>query len=125
MNSTAKTPSQLADDLRSTAQDAVDSTRAYAQNAVDSAGQKVRSLRSDMEPAVEQIASRVQQAVQRGLEAASKTGVRAQERFGEAAQVTTRYIADQPVRSVLVAAAAGAAITALLVLATRRSRDDY
>ena len=33
--------------------------------------------------------------------------------------------ADQPVRSVLVAAAAGAAITALLVLATRRSRDDY
>ena len=52
-------------------------------------------------------------------------GQGASERFGEAAQVTTRYIADQPVRSVLVAAAAGAAITALLVLATRHSRDDY
>ncbi|RZL90643.1 MAG: hypothetical protein EOP82_14970, partial [Variovorax sp.] len=38
--------------------------------------------------------------------------------------VTGRYIADQPVRSVLVAAAAGAAITALIVLASRR-RDDY
>ncbi|RYF80967.1 MAG: hypothetical protein EOO29_12135 [Comamonadaceae bacterium] len=124
MNSTAKSPSQLADDLRSTAQDAVDTTRAYAQNAVDAAGQKVRNLRHDVEPSVEQIAARVQQAVHRGLEAASKSGVRAQERFTDAAQVTGRYIADQPVRSVLIAAAAGAAITALLVLATRR-RDEY
>lgn len=125
MNSTVKTPSQLADDLRGTAQDAVDATRAYAQNAVDAAGQKVRNLRGDVEPAVEQIASRVQQAVQRGLEAASRTGTRAQQRFGEAADVTTRYISDQPVRSVVLAAAAGAAITALIVLASRRSHDDY
>lgn len=124
MNSSAKSPSQLADDLRHTAQDAVESTRAYAQNAVDAAGQKVRNLRHDVEPSVEQIASRVQHAVQRGLDAASKSGVRAQERLTDAAQVTGRYISDQPVRSVLIAVAAGAAITALLVLATRR-RDDY
>jgi ElaB/YqjD/DUF883 family membrane-anchored ribosome-binding protein len=40
--------------------------------------------------------------------------------------VTGKYIADQPMRSVLIAAAAGAAITALIVLASRRSpRDDY
>ncbi|MBO9643174.1 MULTISPECIES: hypothetical protein [Pseudacidovorax] len=125
MNSTAKTPSQLADELRGAAQDAAESTRTYAKNAVDATGQKVRQLRGEVEPTVEQIASRVQQAVQRGLEAASKTTSRAQERFGEAATVTTRYIADQPVRSVLIAAAAGAAITALIVLASRRSGDDY
>lgn len=125
MNSTAKTPSQLADDVRSTAHDAVETTRAYAQNALDAAGQKVRNLRHEAEPAVEQLASRVQQAVQRGLEAASKGGTRAQERFNDAAHVTTRYIADQPVRSVLIAAIAGAAITAMLVLATRRHHDEY
>lgn len=124
MNSTSKSPSQIAGDLRNTAQDAVDSTRAYAQNAVDAAGQKVRSLRDDVEPSVEQIASRVQHAVQRGLDAASKSGVRAQERLSDAAHVTGRYISDQPVRSALIAAAAGAAITALLILATRR-RDHY
>ena len=39
--------------------------------------------------------------------------------------MTGKYIADQPVRSVLVAAAAGAAITALIVLASRGTRDDY
>ena len=68
---------------------------------------------------------RVQQAVQRGLDAASTTSARAQRRIEAAADVTGRYISDQPVRSVLLAAAAGAAITALIVLASRRSRDDY
>jgi ElaB/YqjD/DUF883 family membrane-anchored ribosome-binding protein len=121
---TSKTAAQLADDARNTANDAVETTRAYAQNAVNSAGEKVRDLRRDMEPAVEQIAARVQQAVQRGLDSATKTGERAQRRFEAAADVTGRYIADQPVRSVLVAALAGAAITALIVLAAR-NRDDY
>ena len=122
---TTKTPSQLADDARQTANDAIDTTRTYAQNAVNAAGEKVRDLRRDVEPTVEQLAARVQQAVQRGLDAASTTSARAQRRLEQAADVTGRYIADQPVRSVLIAAAAGAAITALIVLASRRSRDDY
>ena len=124
MNTTTKTPSQLADDARQTANDAVESTRAYAQNAVNAAGEKVRDLRREGEPGVEQLAARVQQAVQRGLDAASTTTTRAQRRLEAAADVTGRYISDQPVRSVLLAAAAGAAITALIVLASRRW-DDY
>jgi ElaB/YqjD/DUF883 family membrane-anchored ribosome-binding protein len=123
--STTKTPSQMAEEARQTANDALDTTRAYAQNAVNAAGEKVRDLRREAEPTVEQLAARVQQAVQRGLDAASTTSARAQRRLEQAADVTGRYIADQPVRSVLVAAAAGAVITALIVLASRRSRDDY
>ncbi|RZL63653.1 MAG: hypothetical protein EOP81_11790 [Variovorax sp.] len=125
MNTTAKTPSQLADDARQTANDAIDSTRAYAQNAVNAAGEKVRDMRREVEPTVEQLAARVQQAVQRGIDAASSSSARAQRRLEQAADVTGKYISDQPVRSVLVAAAAGAAIAALLVLATRRGHDDY
>jgi ElaB/YqjD/DUF883 family membrane-anchored ribosome-binding protein len=120
----AKTASQLADDARQTANEAMDATRAYAQNAVNAAGEKVRDMKRDFEPSVEQLAARVQQAVQRGLDAASTTSARAQRRIEQAADVTGRYISDQPVRSVLVAAAAGAAITALIVLASR-SRDDH
>lgn len=121
-----KTASQLADEASKTANDAIESTRAYAQNAVNAGGEKVRDLRREAEPTVEQIAARVQQAVQRGLDAASTTSARAQRRLEQAADVTGKYIADQPMRSVLIAAAAGAAITALIVLASRRSpRDDY
>ena len=124
MNANTKTPSQLAEDARQTAADAVETTRAYAQNAVNATGERVRDFRRGMEPGVDQIAARVQQAVQRGLDSASQTGVRAQRRFEQAADLTGRYISDQPVRSVLLAAAAGAALTALIVLAARR-RDDY
>lgn len=124
MSATPKTASELAEEYRQAAQDTVESTRAYAQNAVNAAGERVRDFRREAEPTMEQIAARVQQAVQRGLESATKTSARAQRRIEEAADVTGRYIADQPVRSVLLAAAAGAAITALIVLATRRSDED-
>ncbi|MBS0341119.1 MAG: hypothetical protein JSS56_11370 [Proteobacteria bacterium] len=124
MSATPKTASELAEEYRQAAQDTVESTRAYAQNAVNAAGERVRDFRREAEPTMEQIAARVQQAVQRGLESASKTSARAQRRFEEAADVTGRYIADQPVRSVLLAAAAGAALTALIVLATRRGDED-
>lgn len=124
MNATTKSPSQLADDARQTANDAIDSTRAYAQNAVNAAGEKVRDMKRDAEPTVEQIAARVQQAVQRGLDAASTTSARAQRKLEQAADMTGKYISDQPMRSVLVAAAAGAALAALIVLATR-GRDEY
>lgn len=124
MSATPKTASELADEFRQAAQDTVESSRAYAQNAVNAAGEKVRDLRRDAEPSLEQIAARVQQAVQRGIDSATKTSARAQRRVEEAAEVTGRYIADQPVRSVLLAAAAGAAITALIVLATRRTDED-
>ena len=76
-----KTASQLADEASKTANDAIDSTRTYAQNAVNAAGEKVRDLRREAEPTVEQIAARVQQAVQRGLDAASTTSARAQRRL--------------------------------------------
>ncbi len=92
-----------------TANGAIDTTRAYAQNAVNAAGEKVRDLRRDAEPAVEPSAARVQQAVQRGLDAASTTSAPGPARLEAAADVTGKHIADQPVRSVLVAAAAGAA----------------
>lgn len=124
MNATTKTPSQLADEAQSLGAEAVESTRTYAQNAVNAAGEKVREFRQGTGPAAEQLAARVQEAVQRGLDAATKTSARAQRQFGQAANVTGKYIADQPMRSVLVAAAAGAAITALIVLASRR-RDEY
>lgn len=123
MSATPKTAAELADEYRQAAQDTVESTRAYAQNAVNAAGEKVRDLRRDAEPSLEQIAARVQQAVQRGIDSATKTSARAQRRAEEVAEMTGRYIADQPVRSVLLAAAAGAAIAALLVLATRRDED--
>ena len=77
MKSNTKTPSQLAEEASQSASDAIETTRAYAQNAVNAAGEKVRDLRRESEPVVEQLAARVQQAVQRGLDAVAATSARA------------------------------------------------
>ena len=124
MNTTTKTPSQLAEDAarRPTTR----STRPGPMRRTRSMRQAKRFATCAARPSPRSSSWRraCQQAVQRGLDAASTTSARAQRRLEAAADVTGKYIADQPVRSVLVAAAAGAAITALIVLASRR-RDDY
>ena len=85
---------------------------------------KFRDMKDEAEPAVDAISARVQQAVQRGIDAATRTSAKAQRQFEQAADVTGKYISEQPMRSVVAAAAVGAAITALIVMASR-SRDDY
>ncbi len=114
---------QPTEENRQAAADAAEAPRTYAQNAVDAAGERMRDLQHDAEPTMEQIAARMQEAVQRGLRSASEASARAQRKLEQATERTSRYIADQPLRSVLYAAATGAALTALIVLAARH-RDD-
>ena len=88
------------DEARSAAAHALESTKEFANQAFERAGEKVRDLRYG----VKDLASRGVSSV------------------GEYAQATTRYVAEQPVKSALIAAAVGAAVAAL-VLAMRRNSD--
>lgn len=103
------TPSQIADEARQTVNDALDATE-----------HKLHELRRDIEPAIQQITNRFQHAVQDGLHAASAGKARAARRLDHAAVASGRLVAAQPVRSVLAAAAAGAAIAALIMRVNRR-----
>ena len=58
----------------------------------------------------------------KGVDAASEAALAAQKQLTRYADVTGRYVSQQPVKSVLIAVAAGAAIAALVVAARRRSR---
>jgi ElaB/YqjD/DUF883 family membrane-anchored ribosome-binding protein len=91
-----------ADDTRNLAGQALDTTKEFASNAVERAGEKMRDLRYG----VKDIANRGASSV------------------GEYAQATTRYVAEQPLKSALIAAAIGAAVAALVV-ALRRSNSRY
>lgn len=88
------------EEARSATEHALESTREFANQAFERAGDKVRDLRYG----VKDLASR------------SATSV------GDYAHATTRYVAEQPVKSALIAAAVGAAVAAL-VLAMRRNSD--
>jgi ElaB/YqjD/DUF883 family membrane-anchored ribosome-binding protein len=88
------------DDARGLTTQALESTKEFANQAFEKAGEKMRDLRYG----VKDMASRSASSV------------------GEYAQATTRYIADEPVKSALIAAAIGAAVAGL-VIALRRSNS--
>jgi ElaB/YqjD/DUF883 family membrane-anchored ribosome-binding protein len=112
-----------ADDVMQSADKAVNSTRQFANDALDKAENKVRELRGSVDPMVDMLASKAQKLARQSLDMASEAKDRAEQSFRRATDVTTKYVAEQPLRSVLMAAAVGAAV-ALLINASRH-RDHY
>ena len=104
------TSSAYAEDALSTAESALDSTRQFATQALGRASDKVRDLRSG-----------AGQMASRGVDAAAEAAALAQKQFTRYADATGRYVSQQPVKSVLIAVAAGAVIAGLVVAARRRN----
>lgn len=115
---------QLSDKVMQSAHEAVESTRDLAHHALDSADSAVRQARGRIDPAIHEFANSAQRLANRGIDLASQTGVRAQQSLRHCAAATERYVADQPIRAILIAAAAGAVIAALALATTRKRRND-
>ena len=120
---TANTARHAADDLANTATRAVDSTREFANNAFDQADSKVREFSTSIDPTVNMLAAKAQKLAQQSYDMASEAKERAQQSLRRATSATTHYVSEQPLKSVLIAAAVGAGV-ALLISATR-NRDGY
>ncbi len=101
---------------------AVDSTRDYANQALERAESKVRDLRGEVDPLVEMLASKAQKLARQSLDMAAEAKEKARQSLTRYADATTQYVSDQPVRSVLIAAAVGAAVALLVASARQRNR---
>jgi ElaB/YqjD/DUF883 family membrane-anchored ribosome-binding protein len=95
--------SSYEDEARSATAHALESTREFANQALERAGEKVRDLRY-------------------GVKDLANRGVSS---VGEYAHATTRYVAEQPLKSALIAAAIGAAVAALVLAMRRDSNKRY
>lgn len=113
---------QSSDELLQNVGKAVDSTRDYANQALDKAEDKVRELRGTVDPLVDMLASRAQKLARQSLDMAAEAKDKAQQSLSRYASVTTHYVSEQPVRSVLIAAAVGAAVALLVSSARHRNR---
>ncbi|MEO7391833.1 MAG: hypothetical protein ABIU58_06635 [Ramlibacter sp.] len=102
---------RYADEAADAAAHALDSTRQFANQAFEKAGEKVRDMRYG-----------VQEFASRGVSTVSDATSAAQKQLGRYVQATGRYVAEEPVKTALIAAAVGA-IVAAIVLAARRNRD--
>jgi ElaB/YqjD/DUF883 family membrane-anchored ribosome-binding protein len=112
----------LSDQLLNGAERAVGNTRALAHDTLDRAEDKVRSLRGNIDPLVDKLASQAQKLARQSMDMASEASERAQRSLHRYTDATTRYVANEPVKSVLIAAAVGAAV-ALLVTTLRDRRN--
>jgi ElaB/YqjD/DUF883 family membrane-anchored ribosome-binding protein len=110
----------LADQAAHTATDAINATQRAANSTLDSLNNTVQDLRKQAAPLLNHAAETANAYLQQGMDAVhdSSNKVRAQARRASACTVN-----DEPVKSILIAAAAGAVLTALVQMASR-SRDD-
>jgi ElaB/YqjD/DUF883 family membrane-anchored ribosome-binding protein len=97
------------------------SARNYAHDALDDAQDKLHEMRHAVDPMVDKLASSAQKLARQSMDMANQAKQKAQDSLSRYAEVTTKYVADQPVRSVLIAAAVGAAV-ALLVSSARNHK---
>lgn len=118
----ADTARHLAQDTLEGAGNAVQATRAFANESLDQAESRVRHLRREIDPGIDELAARAQDLATRGINYCADTTARARRQLGQAAEATSRYVAEQPGKSLLIAAAAGAALATAVVYASRARR---
>lgn len=108
-------------------EDGIDSAHDAAQSALSSASDKIEKFQSGVKPAIERFASRGAEMAQSGIDATRDAGTRAKVTASRYASACEHYVTEQPMKSVAIAAAAGATLAALLIIARNRSntRNQY
>lgn len=123
----ADTAHTVADGVLDSAKEAVQATRRATVNSLDKAEASVASLKDGVNPAIDDLAVRAQELANRGINYCAETSERARRQLNQVADTTTRYVVDQPGKSILLAAVAGAAFATIIFLSRDSSsrRRDY
>ena len=94
-----------------------------AHAAIDSAVDGLASAYGDAKPLLSRVSQRARDYASDGYDAARERAGALRERGQQAVESTRGYVQDEPIKSLLIAAAVGAAVIALVeVVRVRRSR---
>lgn len=111
-----------ADHVAQGADSAIKSTQRAADGALEGLSGKVEDIRSQATPLLNRVSAQAEAAARRGIEAVRDTSQQLREKASAAGDTTIGYIKDEPVKSMLIAAATGALLMGLVTMMTR-SRD--
>jgi ElaB/YqjD/DUF883 family membrane-anchored ribosome-binding protein len=112
-------PSHLADQVSQTADEAIRATQLMANEAVDGLAHAMQDAKANAMPMLSHASEQVGALAQRGVDSVRQTSQHLRERTRDAADGTVQYIKDEPVKAMLIAAATGAALMALVSLISR------
>jgi ElaB/YqjD/DUF883 family membrane-anchored ribosome-binding protein len=125
MASTLSNKNRTADEVSRDVTESAERTRHFASDALAQAESKARELRDSVDPMIDMLAEKAQKLARQSKDMASQARHKTQESLTRYADVTTKYVADQPVRSVIIAAAVGAAVALLVASSRNRNRNRY
>ena len=121
LNKSLEKSSSLVDQAAQTADRAVKSTQQAANEALESLADAVHDLQHQATPLLGRATDQVSALAQRGVDNVRDTSRHLRLKAVHASDNTVNYIKDEPVKSILIAAATGAALMALISLISRAS----
>ena len=95
-----------------------------ADQAFDRVSDTIESAREQTVPLINRLSSQAETAARRGVDAVRDTSAQVREKALKATDSTVSYIKDEPVKAMLIAAATGAALMALIGLLSRSRNAD-
>ena len=122
-NNSPDTQNDLSDRAANKADQALQSTRRMGAEAAQAVQAGIDGLREGVPSAISRATAQAEDLTRRGLERARQASATVRDKAVQVSDQTVGYIKDEPVKAVLVAAAAGA-VTALLIGWLSRSRSD-
>jgi len=109
----------IADHAASSADRAIKSTQRVANEALDSLAGSVQDMRHQAAPLLNRATEQVSALAQRSVDAVRGGSQQLRDQARHASDSTVNYIKDEPVKAVLIAAATGAVLMALVSLVSR------
>lgn len=109
----------LADQAAQSADDVIRSTQRVANETLDNLAVRVQDIRHEASPFLNRASGQASALAQRGADAVRDTSQQLREKAHHASDSTVAYIRDEPVKAMLIAAATGAALMALINLVSR------
>lgn len=117
-------PNNIADQAAQTADQAIKSTQQVANHALDSLAGSVQDARKQVSPLLDRATEQASALAHRGVEAVRHGSQQLRDTALHATDTTAGYIKNDPIKAVLIAAATGAALMALISLISRSRHHD-
>ncbi|THU05509.1 hypothetical protein E9531_00170 [Lampropedia puyangensis] len=97
------------------AEDAIESTRKVVDKGLSKAERTVRDLNAHADPKIDDVAHKALDVATQCINLVADTSERTRQRMTDLCQTTNRYVVEKPGKSLLIAAAVGATLSALLL----------
>ena len=112
----------IIDHVADSTSQAIHNTQKVAVEALDGLDSSVQSLRDQAAPKLDAVTHRASELAHQSVQSVRDTGRRLRDSAVHVSEGTVQYVRDEPVKSMLIAAATGALLMALVSLLARSGR---